>query len=79
MLLSLVAINLAKCLTQKMTEQTTNNFPEKITVMEEASTNSLPSKRTKHHSDDNIEHPTTTSNNLDANDNNLKGSDHLLK
>ena len=52
MLLSLVAINLAKFLTQKMTEQTTNNFPEKITVMEEASTNSLPSKRTKRHSDD---------------------------
>ena len=43
-LLSLEASNFAKFLTQKMTEQTINNATEKTTVMDEASTNSLPSK-----------------------------------
>ena len=47
--------------------------------MDEASTNSLPSKKTKQHSDDNIQHPTTTSNNSDTNDDNLEGSDQPLK
>ena len=47
--------------------------------MDEALTSSLPSKRTKHHSDDNIQHPTTTSNNSDTKDDNFNGFDQLLK
>ena len=47
--------------------------------MDEALTNSLPSKRTKHHSDDNVQHPTTTSNNSDTKDDNFNGFDQLLK
>ena len=76
--MSLAASNFAKFLTQKITEQKTNNSPEKTTVMDEASTISLSSKRTKH-SDDNIQHPTTTSSNSDTNDDNLKGSVRPVK
>ena len=43
-LLSLAASNFSKFLTQKMAEQTINNATEKTTVMDEALTNSLPSK-----------------------------------
>ena len=49
---------------------------EEITVMDKALANILPSKRTKHHSDDNVLHSTTTSNNSDTNADNL---DQLLK
>ena len=47
-LLSLAASNFAKFSTQKMTKQTINNSPEKTTVIDEASTNSLPSKEIGH-------------------------------
>ena len=47
--------------------------------MDEASTSSLPSERTIHNSDDNIQHPATASNNWDTNDDNLNGSDQRLK
>ena len=77
--MSLAASNFAKFSTQKMKEQTTNNSPEKTAIMDEASTNFIPSKRTKHHSDENIVYPTTASNNSDTDDDNLKGSDQLLK
>ena len=46
--------------------------------MDEASTISLSSQRTKH-SDDNIHHPTTSSNNSDTNEDRLKGSVRPLK
>ena len=62
-----------------MTEQTSNNSPEKTTIMDAALTNSPPSERTKHHSDYNIQHTTTASNNSGTNDNNLRGSDWLMK
>ena len=76
LLLSLAASNFARFSTQKTTKQVTNNSPEKTTIMGVASTNTLPSKRKKDYSDDNI---TTTSNNSDTNDNNLVRSDQLLK
>ena len=79
LLWSLAASSYAKFSTQKLTEQTTNNSPKKTTNMDEALTNSLPSKRTKHHSDDNVQHPTTTSNNSDTKDDNFNGFDQLLK
>ena len=60
-----------------MTEQASNNFPEKTTNMDGASTNSLPSKRTNH-SDDNIQHPTATSNNSDTNEDKLNEFDQVL-
>ena len=43
--------------------------------MDEASSNSRPSRRTKHHSDDN---PSTTSNNPDTHDDILNGSEQIL-
>ena len=46
--------------------------------MDEASSNSRPSRRTKHHSDDNIQHPSTTSNNPDTHDDILNGSEQIL-
>ena len=64
-------------MTQKMTEHASNNIPEKTTNMERVSTNSLPWKRTNH-LDDNIQHPTATSNNSDTNEDNLNGSDQVL-
>ena len=48
---------------------------EKTTNMDEASSNSRPSRRTKHHSDDN---PSTTSTNPDTHDDILNGSEQIL-
>ena len=46
--------------------------------MDEASSNSRPSRRAKHHSDDNIQHPSTTSNNPDTHDDISNGSEQIL-
>ena len=46
--------------------------------MDEVSSNSRPSRRAKHHSDDNIQHPSTTSNNPDTDDDILNGSEQIL-
>ena len=60
-----------------MTEHKTSNSSERMTNMDEASSNSPLSQRTKHHSVDNIQHSTTKSNNSDTHDNHLNQPEQL--